>query len=194
VHRHLQPEERHRRRPPARSKTWRARSRPWCRRSSIAGTRLDIDRLRETVALSRQCSDLWGEVLATAAHRPAPLTFFDGTIHMGPAVCLRGTPQALDYYRVLLAEMRQRIADGVAAVERERLRLYWEGMPVWGRLRQHSELFAEPAHGGGGLDLLQQLGLQGLRRADPFRSMARAYLSCSSCATRPTRSATCRTC
>ncbi|MCB1983413.1 MAG: 2-hydroxyacyl-CoA dehydratase, partial [Rhodoferax sp.] len=25
----------------------------------VAGTRLDIDRLRETVALSRQCSDLW---------------------------------------------------------------------------------------------------------------------------------------
>ena len=69
---------------------------------------------------------------------PGPLHMGLG-IHMGPAVCLRGTTEVLDYYRVLLAELRQRIADGVPAVDGERLRLYWEGMPVWGRLRQHSE-------------------------------------------------------
>ena len=142
----------------------------------VAGTRLDIDRLRETVALSRQCSDLWSEVLSTAAHRPAPLTFFDGTIHMGPAVCLRGTPQALAYYRELLAEMRQRIARGVAAVERERLRLYWEGMPVWGRLRQHSELFASQRTAVVASTYCSSWVFKAFDGADPFRSMARAYL------------------
>jgi len=45
----------------------------------ISSTRFDIDRLRETVDLSRQCSELWRQVLETAAHRPSPLTFFDGT-------------------------------------------------------------------------------------------------------------------
>jgi benzoyl-CoA reductase/2-hydroxyglutaryl-CoA dehydratase subunit BcrC/BadD/HgdB len=143
---------------------------------AISGARLDIDRLRETVARSRQCSEIWRDVLETAMVTPAPLTFFDGTIHMGPAVCLRGTTEALDYYRVLLAELRQRIADGVAAVEGEQLRLYWEGMPVWGRLRQHSELFAELRTSVLASTYCSSWIFPAFDGADPFRSMARAYL------------------
>jgi benzoyl-CoA reductase/2-hydroxyglutaryl-CoA dehydratase subunit BcrC/BadD/HgdB len=143
---------------------------------AIAGARLDIDALRETVALSRRCSELWKDVLETARHAPSPFTFFDGTIHMGPAVCLRGTTEALDYYRVLLAELRQRVADGVAAVEGERLRLYWEGMPVWGRLRQHSELFAEQRTCVLASTYCSSWIFPAFDGADPFRSMARAYL------------------
>ena len=62
---------------------------------AIAGRRLDMDRLRETVRLARQCSDLWMQVLEAAAARPAPLAFFDRTIHMAPAVVLRGTQTAI---------------------------------------------------------------------------------------------------
>lgn len=143
---------------------------------AISGARLDIDALRETVALSRRCSELWKDVLETARHAPSPFTFFDGTIHMGPAVCLRGTTEALDYYRVLLAELRQRVADGVAAVDGERLRLYWEGMPVWGRLRQHSELFAEQRTCVLASTYCSSWIFPAFDGADPFRSMARAYL------------------
>ena len=143
---------------------------------AIVGARLDIDRLRETVALSRRCSEIWRDVLETAMHSPAPLTFFDGTIHMGPAVCLRGTQQALDYYAVLLAELRQRVADGVGAVQGERLRLYWEGMPVWGRLRQHSEMFAALRTAVVASTYCSSWIFPAFDGADPFRSMARAYL------------------
>ncbi len=143
---------------------------------SICGTRLDLDRLRETVALSRQCSEIWREVLETAMAKPAPLTFFDGTIHMGPAVCLRGTPQALEYYRVLLAELRQRVSEGVGAVDDERLRLYWEGMPMWGRLRAHSEMFATLGVNVLASTYCSSWIFPAFDGADPFRSMARAYL------------------
>jgi benzoyl-CoA reductase/2-hydroxyglutaryl-CoA dehydratase subunit BcrC/BadD/HgdB len=143
---------------------------------TISGSRLDIDRLRETVTRSRACSEVWKDVLETAKHSPTPFTFFDGTIHMGPAVCLRGTQQAIDYYRVLLAELRQRIADGVPAVEGEKLRLYWEGMPVWGRLRQHSELFAELGASVLASTYCSSWVFPAFDGADPFRSMARAYL------------------
>ena len=109
----------------------------------VSGQKFDIARLRESLRLSRQCSELWGEVLELACHVPSPWTFFDGTIHMAPAVCLRGSQEAVDYYRLLKAELEQRVADGVAAVEGERFRLYWEGMPIWGKLRALSEQFAE---------------------------------------------------
>jgi benzoyl-CoA reductase/2-hydroxyglutaryl-CoA dehydratase subunit BcrC/BadD/HgdB len=143
---------------------------------AISGSRLDIDHLRETVARSRVCSEVWKDVLETAKNSPTPFTFFDGTIHMGPAVCLRGTQEAIDYYQVLLAELRQRVADGVAAVEGEKLRLYWEGMPVWGRLRQHSELFAQLGASVLASTYCSSWVFPAFDGADPFRSMARAYL------------------
>jgi benzoyl-CoA reductase/2-hydroxyglutaryl-CoA dehydratase subunit BcrC/BadD/HgdB len=141
----------------------------------VSGQKLDVDELRRAVALSRQCSDLWREVLNTAAAIPSPLTFFDGTTLMGPAVVGRGTREAVDYYRILLAELEERVANGVGAVDEERFRIYWEGMPIWGRLRAHSELFA-----GLGACVLASTYcnswiFSAFDPADPFMSMARAY-------------------
>ncbi len=142
----------------------------------ISGARLDMDRLRETVSLSRECTELWKQVLETATASPAPLTFFDGTIHMGPAVVLRGTREAIDYYKVLLAELKQRVVDGVGAVDGESLRIYWEGMPVWGRLRQHSELFASLKTNVLASTYCNSWIFTAFDPQDPIRSMARAYL------------------
>ena len=121
----------------------------------VAGCKLDIDRLREVVASSRQTTMLWKAVLEAAAAVPTPITFFDGTIQMGPAVVMRGLPEAVEYYKILVAELQQRVAEGVGAVSGERLRIYWEGMPVWGKLSTLGALFLQLRHGRGGLDLLQ---------------------------------------
>ena len=141
----------------------------------ICGQRFDIDRLREAVRLSRQCSDLWKEVLETATARPSPLTFFDSTIHMAPAVVMRGMQTAIDYYQELLPELKARISDGVAAVEGERLRLYWEGMPIWGRLRDLATLFLELRTCVVASTYANSWIFTALNGDDPFRSMARAY-------------------
>jgi benzoyl-CoA reductase/2-hydroxyglutaryl-CoA dehydratase subunit BcrC/BadD/HgdB len=141
----------------------------------IAGTKFDLDELKRVVGLSRQCSDLWKKVLDTASSVPSPLTFFDGTIHMGPAVVLRGTQPAVDYYNLLLAEMEERIAGGVAAVEGERFRIYWEGMPVWGRLSVHSQMFAELQTAVLASTYCNSWIFSDFDPQDPFNSMARAY-------------------
>jgi len=141
----------------------------------IAGRAFDLDELKRIVALSRECSDLWKQVLDTAANVPSPLTFYDGTIHMGPAVVLRGTPQAVDYYKLLLAEMNERIAEGVGAVDGETYRLYWEGMPVWGRLSTHSKLFAELQTCVLASTYCNSWIFSAFDPDDPFRSMAKAY-------------------
>lgn len=107
----------------------------------VSGVRFDMDRLRETVGLSLECTKLWRQVLEFGAHKPAPITFFDATVHMAPAVVLRGLPDAVDYYKLLIAELTERVQQGVAAVDGERHRLYWDGMPIWGKLRELSEQF-----------------------------------------------------
>ena len=141
----------------------------------IAGQKLDMDRFRETVRLSRACSDLWKEVLETAAARPSPLTFFDSTIHMAPAVVMRGTQIAIDYYKELLPELKARTDNGVAAVEGERFRLYWEGMPIWGRLRDLATQFLELQACVVASTYANSWIFTALDPDDPFKSMARAY-------------------
>jgi benzoyl-CoA reductase/2-hydroxyglutaryl-CoA dehydratase subunit BcrC/BadD/HgdB len=141
----------------------------------VSGQKFDIDELRRVLALSRQCSDLWKAVLDTSAAIPSPLTFFDGTTLMGPAVVGRGTQAAVDYYRILLAELEQRVTEGMGAVEDERFRIYWEGMPIWGRLRAHSELFSGLKACVLASTYCNSWIFSAFDAADPFASMARAY-------------------
>ncbi len=141
----------------------------------VSGNKFDIDRLRETVGLSLECTQLWRQVLATGAAVPAPLTFFDATIHMAPAVVLRGLPEAVEYYKALLAELNERIANKIPAVEGERHRLYWDGMPVWGKLRDLSEQFTSLQTNVVASTYCNSWIFEAFDPKDPFESMARAY-------------------
>jgi benzoyl-CoA reductase/2-hydroxyglutaryl-CoA dehydratase subunit BcrC/BadD/HgdB len=141
----------------------------------IAGVKLDMDRLREVVASSYRCTLLWKQVLRSAEHKPSPITFFDGTIHMGPAVVLRGDERAESYYDTLIAELEGRIAEGVGAVDDETYRFYWEGMPVWGKLRENAETFAGHKACVVASTYCNSWIFEDLGHDDPWEGMARAY-------------------
>ena len=141
----------------------------------IAGQKLDLQEFEKTVRLSKETSRLWGEVLNLSSHRPSPMSFFDACIHIGPAVVLRGTEEANSYYRLLLRELKNRITAGTGAVPREKFRVYWEGMPIWGRLRFLADTFAR-------LDTCVAASTYGhswvfpaFDPQDPFTSTAKAY-------------------
>jgi len=141
----------------------------------VSGQKFDIDRLRETMASSYRTTLGWKKVLRAAETKPSPITFFDATIHMGPAVVLRGDPRAEEYYEILVAELEQRIADGVGAVDDEMLRFYWEGMPVWGKLREHAEFFAGQRACVTASTYCNSWIFEPLGEDDPFEGMAKAY-------------------
>ena len=141
----------------------------------VAGRKFDIDRLREVIAVSRETTMLWKKVLEAAANVPSPITFFDGTVHMGPAVVMRGLPETNDYYKALVAELDQRVAGRVAAVEGERLRIYWEGMPIWGKLSVLGQQFLDLRACVVASTYCNSWIFEDLDPADPFRGMARAY-------------------
>lgn len=141
----------------------------------ISGNRFDIDRLREVVRLSKECTMLWRQVLQCGAAIPAPLTFFDATIHMAPAVVLRGLPEALAYYELLLNELKERIEQGVAAIAEERHRLYWDGMPIWGKLKDLSQLFSGLNTNIVASTYCNSWIFDAFDPKEPFESMARAY-------------------
>jgi len=107
------------------------------------GTRLDEDRLRAVVAESAAANRLWQRCLETARHRPTPWTNLDAFTAMAPIVVARGTPECTDFYRRLLAELEQRVCDGVAAVPGERVRLLWDAIPIWPRKNWLARFAAE---------------------------------------------------
>jgi len=141
----------------------------------VAGRKFDMDEFKNAVALSRECSDLWDKCLGAAAATPSPLTFFDGTTLMGPAVVGRGTQQALDTYNLLLEELNERVQNGDGALEDEQYRIYWDGMPVWGRLSMHSKLFAGLNANVIASTYCSSWIFSALDPKEPFESMARAY-------------------
>jgi benzoyl-CoA reductase/2-hydroxyglutaryl-CoA dehydratase subunit BcrC/BadD/HgdB len=118
---------------------------------------------------------MWKKVLQANTAIPAPISFFDATIHMGPAVVLRGTEAPIEYYKVLLAELEEKIAAGEGAVEDEQNRIYWEGMPIWGKLRNLAEFFIELKTAVIASTYCNSWIFDSFDPDDPFMSMARAY-------------------
>lgn len=139
------------------------------------GRTLDMDRLGEVVGYTAQAADLWNDILGLARAVPAPITFFDTLIHVAPMILMRGTPEAVDYYVQLKAEVEDRVAQGVSAVPNESHRLYWDGPPIWCALRPLARLFAEAGASIVASTFCSEFALRGLDADDPLESMAVAY-------------------
>ena len=143
----------------------------------ISGRPLKYKKLREFVHIGKETSLTWGAVLATMKARPAPMTIFDAFGHMVPIVSLRGLPLALEYYRTLLGELRQRVDQGVGAIKNEHKRLMWDNIAIWYKMRDHSNLFAKQ-----GMNFVTATYTNAWAETtpimsdnQPFESMARAY-------------------
>ncbi len=109
----------------------------------VAGQSLDEQKLKRVSRLSKTASELWLEILERGRHRPAPLSAFDQFIQMAPIVEMRGDAATVDFYAAMLAEVDERIANGVGVVKGERKRLLWDNLPIWYRLRYLAELLGE---------------------------------------------------
>jgi benzoyl-CoA reductase/2-hydroxyglutaryl-CoA dehydratase subunit BcrC/BadD/HgdB len=109
----------------------------------LTGRSYSERRLREVLDRAREAMNLWRMVLETGKTRPAPMTCFDAFILMNPIVTVRGTAGCVRFYRKLLDEMRSRAAAGKARVPGERVRLVWDNIPVWYKMRELARFFSE---------------------------------------------------
>lgn len=142
---------------------------------NVAAPKFDIEKFRETVRLSHEGCVLWRKVLETAMHKPSPVNFFDSAIHMGPIVIMRGTQYAVDYYKILLAELEERVKNNISSIPDERFRLYWDGMPLWYKLSSMSKLFAQLDTCVVASTYCNSWVFDDLDPKDPFLSSALAY-------------------
>ncbi len=109
----------------------------------VSGRPFNYQSFQEIIRLARDSAFAWGEVLATMKARPAPMTIFDAFVHLAPIVSLRGLPVTLDYYRMLLEELTERVHKGIGAIKDEQKRLMWDNIAIWYKVRDYANLFAE---------------------------------------------------
>ncbi|MFW9780481.1 MAG: 2-hydroxyacyl-CoA dehydratase subunit D [Candidatus Heimdallarchaeota archaeon] len=143
----------------------------------ISNVEFEMSELQRRVKLSLDCTNLWMDVLDTATYSPSPISFFDACIQMLPAVVLRGEQVAIDYYWLLLEELKERVENGIGAVPNEQHRTYWEGMPIWGKLRSLSEQFIDLQTSVVASTYCSSWVFRGFGEFpnDPFAGMAKAY-------------------
>ncbi|MGQ9825327.1 MAG: 2-hydroxyacyl-CoA dehydratase subunit D [Desulfotomaculales bacterium] len=109
----------------------------------LTGRKFDAASLEKHLLLSREVVELWREIRYLCRSRPSPLNIPDLFLHLAPIVVARGTKGAVAYYRKLLAEVKERVRKGVAAVPGERYRLLWDNIAIWPRLFSFFKTFTE---------------------------------------------------
>jgi len=107
--------------------------------------------LAENLERSAQAEDDLVAVLESAKSRPSPIdAWFGGVYYIGPIFsAFRGTEEAVDYYKILRAEVEARRALGLGPITpdgpfgEERFRLVVEGPPNWTSFRELWKMFAD---------------------------------------------------
>lgn len=146
---------------------------PYC--EQVSGCKFDIDHFKETIKLSKDATILWQKVLKTSISDTPPMSFFDGTIHMGPIVVLRGTELAVDYYRKLLEELSANVEAKTGFIDDVKCRIFWDGMPIWGKLRMFSDLFSNVGAAVVASTYCNSWIFDDFDENEPFESSALAY-------------------
>ncbi len=96
----------------------------------ITGRKLDMDRLSQAVAYTDEACRLWDEIMDMRRAVPAPFSAAEIGI-MFVMVTRHGTPIAVDFLREVLAEVKGKVERGEGVIENERLRLFWDNIPLW---------------------------------------------------------------
>ncbi len=117
----------------------------------LAGKKLDYDELSRRLALSRIAEDDLVAVWESAQHTPSPIDgYFGGVYYIGPIFSsFRGSQDAIDYYKLLRAEVEERIALGQGPatpdgrLDDQKYRLVVEGPPNWTSFNDFWHMFSK---------------------------------------------------
>jgi len=117
----------------------------------VSGKKLDRGRLEDMLASSARAEELLVDIWNSAKNKPSPIdAYFGGVFYIGPIfTAFRGLPECEDYYRMLKAEVDDRIARKQGPVtpdgemSQQKYRIVVEGPPNWTSFRDFWKIFAD---------------------------------------------------
>ena len=93
----------------------------------VTGNRLDTDRLKETIEISRQANNAMIEIHQLRKKVPCPLRTRDAFNSFGMRIAGDGMQDSLNFFRTQLKEVKDRVARGVGVLPEEKYRLVANG-------------------------------------------------------------------
>lgn len=139
------------------------------------------DRLREMMGQVKRASELRLEAMDMCTATPAPASFFDWVVSIAPINNLPVGPGIVDYFQSVRDEVAARVAAGEGAIQKEKYRLFFDGIMNWNKVGWLAEKFARYdaavvvgryTH----MAFWQEPDL--IKAADPVLGMAQNYLIC----------------
>lgn len=95
------------------------------------GRELDMTRLRQIMDNSHKAHDLWFKTLEMRKNRPCPMGAVDYFSSIVPQIFMLGEEETIGYYQAIHDEVKQRVEEGKGVIEKEKYRLFWNGLPPW---------------------------------------------------------------
>lgn len=96
----------------------------------LTGKRFDIDRLRQAVYFTDEACRIWDEIMDARRTIPSPFSAAEIGI-MFVMVTRHGTKIAVDFLQDVLKEVRGKVERGEGVIPNERIRLFWDNIPLW---------------------------------------------------------------
>lgn len=89
------------------------------------GQKLDYDRLKEVLKLSKTIYDYWEKNCGLRKTIPCPIGSRDTFKDWGVLMTGAGTPQAISYFENRYKEIKERVDKGIGAAREEKARIAW---------------------------------------------------------------------
>jgi benzoyl-CoA reductase/2-hydroxyglutaryl-CoA dehydratase subunit BcrC/BadD/HgdB len=136
---------------------------------------IDEERFKKTFKLAAQTNSLWEEISQLRRSIPCPMGALDEISAMYPLLQLRGTEEAVGFFQILLAEVKQRVANNQGIIEEEKYRLLWLG-PSPGYDSAIFNYFEEFGAVLVKTDMDQEHMVKGLDPYDPIGTLAKGMI------------------
>jgi benzoyl-CoA reductase subunit B len=92
----------------------------------LTGKPYDYDKLSEALTIIKKSAEIRNQCVELSRTIPAPWSFFDMCVTSGALQNVGGTSMALSYLEQLLAELKERVTQGIGSVEPEKYRLLYD--------------------------------------------------------------------
>ncbi|MDY6826492.1 MAG: 2-hydroxyacyl-CoA dehydratase family protein [Bacillota bacterium] len=95
------------------------------------GQKLDMERLKKIMEYSQEALWYWYQVLQLRKAVPSPMGSTDYFMAIIPQMYMLGELEAVNFYRQMYNEVKDRVEKGISVTNKEKYRLIWFGLPPW---------------------------------------------------------------
>ena len=106
----------------------------------VTGNEYDEERARKVTENSWNLSEVWKNIYELRKEVPCPISTRDTFGGLFPLFTMPGLKAPIKLYKRMYNEAKERVDNGIGALEKEEFRLMFEGIPFWYNLKYFSQL------------------------------------------------------